>query len=226
MSRRTYQTSIPADATEVVEEWHPNGAKAYACYFLGGERVGCRQWDEDGGLMYDCGMRAGVRHGNVYCFYANGQMEEVQPYRNGQMHGTGKQWSEEGELLITWQLTNSTGVDLWCDSRTGTLAEEHFWPGPEDLGKARQWNNDEKTVWQEYFYGLDKGYHGVWREWNARGRLRRGFPRYYVNDRKVTRRQYLRACAGDPTLPPYRPEEDDPHRQLPAEYLRQRKKRR
>lgn len=87
-------------------------------------------------------MRAGIPHGHAYCFYPNGQLEEVQPYRNGKMHGTGKQWSEQGDLLITWQLTDNTGLDLWCDSVTGTLAEEHYWPGPGDLGCTRQWNKD------------------------------------------------------------------------------------
>jgi hypothetical protein len=104
--------------------------------------------------------------------------------------------------------------------RLEAFAEEHYWPSEGKLGYKRQWNSDEKTVWQEYFYAL--GYHGLWREWNARGRLFRVFPRYYVNDVQVTRRQYLKACQSDPTLPPYRPEEDDPQRPLPAEYLAQR----
>ena len=113
----------------------------------------------------------------------------------------------------------------YCDTEDGTLAEEHYCPGEGEVGRTRMWNSDEKTVWQECFFS-GNGYHGVWREWNPRGRLRRGFPRSYANDRRVTKRQYLKACANDPTLRPYRPEEDDPHRQLPAEYLAQRNKRR
>lgn len=224
MNRRVYKSSIPPDAAEVVEKRHPNRTKAYASFFLGGEKVGCRQWDEGGQLMYECGLRAGGRHGNVYCFYADGRLEEVQPYRNGTTHGVGRQWAEDGRLLVTWELVHGTGLDLWCNTQRGTLAEEHYLPGEGQLGYMRQWNADEQTVWQEYFYVLGKGYHGVWREWNAHGRLRRGFPRFYVRDRKVTKRQYLKACESDPTLPPYRAEDDAPQRRLPAEYIAQRRK--
>jgi antitoxin component YwqK of YwqJK toxin-antitoxin module len=223
MSRRTYGTSIPADAVEVIEEYHPGGTRKAVSYFVGGDKVGQRWWYEDGSLEFEEQMRGGEVHGHMYRFYESGQLMEVQPYCDGKMHGTGQQWSEDGRLLVAWQLARGTGLDLWCDSSTGTLAEEHRRPGEGQLGYTRQWNADERTVWQEYCYVLGLGYHGVWREWNTRGRLRRGFPRYYVNDRRVTKRQYLRACRTDPMLPRYRAEEDDPHRKLPPEYLAQRR---
>jgi antitoxin component YwqK of YwqJK toxin-antitoxin module len=224
MSRSAYRSSIPPQAVEIIEERHPNGTKQSASYVIGGEKVGRREWDEDGRLLVEEPVRGDVWHGNVAHFYPGGHLEEVQPYRQGRMHGTGKQWSEDGRLLVTWKLSHGTGLDLWCDSGTGTLAEEHYWPEEGELGYQRQWNADEQTICEEYSYVLGKGYHGIWREWNERGRLQRGFPDFYVNDRKVTRRQYLKACQADPTLPPYRPEDDDPHRELPAEYLAQRKK--
>jgi hypothetical protein len=225
MSRRAYKTSIPAHAVEVIEEYHPNTAKKSASYFMGGEKVGYREWDENGHLEFEAGMRDGVRHGNEYRFYENGQLLEKETYRDGVRHGIGRQWSEDGHLLVTWKLVNGAGLDLWCCTVTGTLAEEHYWPRKEELGYTRQWNGDEKTVWQEYF-SSDLGYHGIWREWNEWGRLRRGFPRYYLNDQKVTKRQYLKACESDPTLPPHRAEDDDSHRQLPVEYLAQKRERR
>jgi hypothetical protein len=225
MTRRAYKSSIPADAAEVVEERHPAGVKKSASYFVGRERVGYREWGEDGGLEFEYAMRGGVKHGYEYRFYPDGQLLEKESYRHGSLHGVGRQWSEDGRLLVTWKLANGTGLDLWCDTLTGTLAEEHYWPKEGEPGCTRLWNGDERTVCQEYFYAAGKGYHGIWREWNARGRLRRGFPRYYVSDRRVTERQYLRAGVGDPTLPPYRPEDHDPHRELPAAYLAQRKRR-
>jgi hypothetical protein len=222
MTRRAYKSSIPTHAVEVVDAYHPSGAKKSASYFVGSEKVGYREWDEDGQLEFEYAMAGGVKHGHEYRFHPNGQLLEKETYRTGRLHGVGRQWAEDGRLLVTWKLVNGTGLDLWCDNLTGTLAEEHYWPKQGELGYKRQWNGDEQTVWQEYFYVLGKGYHGVWREWNARGRLRRGFPRYYTNDQQVTRRQYLKASEADPTLPAYRPEEDDAHRQLPPEYLAQR----
>jgi hypothetical protein len=219
-----YSSSIPADAREVVEYYHANGTKKAASYFVGPEKVGFREWYEDGRLDFEYALRRGVKHGNWYSFYPNGQLEELQPYCDGHLHGTGKQWAEDGQLLVTWKLDHTTGLDLWCDHLTGTLAEEHYWPRVGELGYKRQWNADEETVWEEYHYCL--GYHGIWREWNARGRLRRGFPRFYVNNVKVTKRQYLRACEAVLTLLPYRPQDDSPQRELPLEYVRQKERRR
>lgn len=209
----------------MVEEHRPNGARRSATYFMGGEKVGFRQWDKEGHLEFEYALQDGVKHGHEYRFHPNGQLLEKETYRRGQLHGTGRQWAEDGRLLVTWKMVNSTGLDLWCDE-DGNLAEEGYWPRPGELGYRRDWNGDEQTVWREYFYVFGVGYQGVWREWNARGRLRRGFPRYYVNDRQVTKRQYLKACESDPTLPPLRPEENDSHRQLPAAYVAQKKRRR
>jgi len=225
MSRGAYRTWIPADAAEVVDERYPAGAKKSASYFLGSEKVGFRLWDEEGRLEFENALRHGVRHGNEYSFYPNGRLLEVTPYRDGRIHGTGRQWSEDGRLLVTYRLVRNTGLDLWCGDG-GALSEEHYCPKDGELGYRREWNCDDRTICQEYFFVLGKGYHGVWREWNRRGRLRRGFPRYYVADRRVTKRQYLRASLGDPSLPLYRAEDNEPVRVLPAEYLSQRKKRR
>ncbi len=224
MNRREYKTSIPAHAVETIEACHTEGAKKSASFFVGNEKVGYRMWDEDGHLEFEYAMRSGVKHGHEYRFHPNGQLLEKETYHDGTLHGVGRQWSEDGRLLVSWKLVNGTGLDLWCDTATGRLAEEHYWPKDGELGYFRQWNSNERTIWQEYYYVLSKGYHGVWREWNARGRMRTGFPRYYINDQKVTKSQYRKACESDDTLVPYQSGDDDPHRQLPAEYLTQRKK--
>lgn len=226
MKPRNYQSSIPTSATEIVEDAFDGGAKKSAFFFLGGEKVGFRQWSESGELEVEYGMRNGTKHGRWYRFYENGQPEEVIPYRNGRRHGTGKQWLPDGQLLITYKLVNGTGLDLWCGHENDTLAEECYWPKEGELGYHREWNDDETSIWQEYHYYTEKGYHGIWREWNKQGILRRGFPKYYVDDNRVTKQQYLKASLIDRTLPPYRPEEDRAYRELPREYLAQRKKKR
>jgi len=175
-------------------------------------------------LEHEYGIRNEVKHGKEYCFHSDGQPYEVTPYRNGRIHGTGKQWAADGSVLITYTLNNGVGLDLWCSNDNDTLSEEHYWPEDNELGYDRDWNSDEKTIWSEYYFVNGKGYHGIKREWNQKGKLRRGFPQYYVNDKRVTKRQYLKACEKDVTLPPYRAEEDQPHRILPREYLAQRKR--
>src|SRR5262249_37784660 len=153
------------------ESYHPNGAKQAACYVVDGEQVGYREWYADGQLEWEYGMRGGLKHGPEYSFYPNGQLSDKETYRHGKLHGNGRQWSERGELLVEWKLAHGIGLDLWCDSATGTLAEELFWPGDGELGYKREWNGDGRTVWREYFFSPGKGYHGVWREWDERGRL-------------------------------------------------------
>ena len=59
------------------------------------------------------------------------------------------------------------------------------------------------------------------RQWTALGRLRRGYPQYFVQGERVTKRQYLRACQTDPTLPIRRAQDDQPERPLPASVMSQ-----
>jgi antitoxin component YwqK of YwqJK toxin-antitoxin module len=185
--------------------------------------VGFREWFYEGHLDYEQSYMVGLRHGNVYEFYPNGRLRSKETYRDGRLHGTGRQWSREGRLLVMWKFVNGCGLDLWCDSETGSLSEEFYCPREGELGFKRQWNDDEKTVYEEYYF-LSSGYHGIWRQWNQKGKLRRGFPQFYVNNRKVTSPRYRRACERDASLVPYRVEDDDWSRTLPPEYLTQRRK--
>jgi hypothetical protein len=221
MSRRAYRTSIPADAAEVVETRHANGLKKSASYFVGGEKVGHREWDEDGWLDYEYALRGGVKHGYEYRWLAEDRLLSKEPYRDGRLHGVGRQWAEDGRLLVTWKLVHGTGLDLWCND-DGTLAEEIAFPKEGERGYKRMWNADQRTVWVEELWVAGSWSFGICRQWNDEGRLRRGFPRFRTPSGVVTKRQYLRACQQDPTLPPYRPEDDAPHRELPAAFLAQR----
>jgi MORN repeat variant len=136
--RRVYRTWIPADAKEVIGDRYLTGARMSASYFLGGEKVGFRTWYEDGGLEFENAFRDGVRHGNEYSFYPNGQLLEVTPYRDNRIHGTCRQWSEDGRLLVNCRVVRNTGLDLWCGTND-RLSEERYWPKsglPRDLARV------------------------------------------------------------------------------------------
>ncbi len=225
MKPKAYQSAIPAGAREEVEKRYPSGAKQSAWYWLGGEKVGYRLWVEEGWLEWEYALRHGVKHGPEYWFFADEWLLSKETYVAGRVHGKAWQWAEDGRVLVTYRMRHGVGLDLWCDTETGTLAEEWYWPAVGQRGYSRHWNEDERTVYEEYFFVGSKGYHGVWREWNRAGRLRRGFPRFYVNDVRVTRRQYVEACRHDPRLVSYKEQDDDPHRPLPQEYTRQRRAR-
>jgi hypothetical protein len=94
---------------------------------------------------------------------------------------------------------------LWVENHEST-------PSPS----AQCLKEDETSVFMERHF--QRGVlHGIRRDWNVHGRLRRGYPKYYVRGEQVCKRQYVRAAAADPTLPPFRVEDNNPGRVFPAE---------
>jgi hypothetical protein len=89
-------------------------------------------------------------------------------------------------------------------------------------GTERWWNPDQKTVYSETEW-LNGEWHGATRHWTD-GRLDRGFPKFFVRGKRVSRRAYLKLAARDPSLPPYRPEADSPARALPKTFLELRQR--
>lgn len=59
--------------------------------------------------------------------------------------------------------------------------------------------------------------HGIERSWSREGKLERGYPRYWVGDARVTKRQYIVAAGKDPSLPPFRERDNRARRSLPAQ---------
>lgn len=221
MKKRRYKSPIPPNAEEVIQTCYLSGEHETAHYSIDGELVGKRFWDEEGWTELEWGFKNGLKHGNELRWCGKDRLLFVEPYRNGRPHGTTKQFGPDGEILITYTMRNGVGLDLWCDD-DGSLSEEAYWPACGEIGYTRRWNGDNKTVWQEYFYRLGDGWHGITREWNAARRLRRGFPKYFVKDKQVRKRDYIKACESDPQLVPFREEDNLPNRPLPKEYLDQR----
>ena len=114
-------------------------------------------------------------------------------------------------------MDHGTGLDLWRHSNGELFEERHLKSGGRH-GFERLWGDGNTRVWSEQHFhdGLS---HGIERRWNAAAKLKFGYPRYYVRGERVTKRQYLRAAKNDPTLPPFRPEENRPERTLPPEYF-------
>jgi hypothetical protein len=59
--------------------------------------------------------------------------------------------------------------------------------------------------------------HGIRRRSNFEGRLKRGYSLCWVNNKQVSTRQYLRACAKDSNQPPFREIDNLPTRNFPPE---------
>jgi antitoxin component YwqK of YwqJK toxin-antitoxin module len=188
-------------------------------YFLGRSIVGGRLFDAEGELQLDYGIRRGKRHGREYRLDDPGKLRSATAYRNGLEHGLARQWSDDGRVIGTYRMKNGTGIDLWWQEgwrkpRRPYLAEVHFMLKGHRHGFEWWLNEDQRSVYQERHWSLDEA-HGIEREWDAEGRLRSGFPKFYVGGRRVTRRVYERERNGEPSLPPYRIEDDQPQRSFP-----------
>jgi hypothetical protein len=206
---------IPALARERVVERHPNDAKSRSRYYLDGAHVGEMLWEPDGRPSWGWGLKNGKRHGMSVEWWGNGVVSFAEPYVDGLVHGVVRHWDESGALLVSTRYVRGTGVDLWCDPRNRTLAEETRLRAGAMHGTSRRWL-DARSIHEESQFREGRE-HGIFREWNDSGRLRRGFPRYFIAGKRVDRRRYLSAAARDATLPPWRAAEDRPARPLPPE---------
>jgi antitoxin component YwqK of YwqJK toxin-antitoxin module len=222
MERKRYRSVIPKAAREVVDKSYADGMKEESSYFRGEELIGHRIWGEDGRtVLWEYRLKDGRKHGNELRFDGHGRILSIEPFRNGVAHGVARQFASDGSLLVFYTMRNGVGLDLWCYD-DGPLAEEHYFPDTGQLGYNRWWNDDNISVHGEESWIDGSGWHGIHREWNHKRRLCRGFPKFYVRGQQLTKKQYLRLCETDASLPPYTAEQDQPYRALPAEFLAQR----
>lgn len=76
-----------------------------------------------------------------------------------------------------------------------------------------RWGDSRKPASEEHFFRGKR--HRIFREWEPDGRLRNGFPKFYVHDKLVTPARYKAAQAKDDFLPPYSERDDVNRRPLP-----------
>ena len=207
--------AIPADAVEVMTETYEDGSKRTADYQIGGETVGRRFWNSSGILGMEYGLKDERMHGLFRTWYENGQLLHISYYIEGKEHGEAKQYDENGNQIGSYVMERGTGLDLWYHNQGGSLAEEREYCDGKLHGYERWWNEDNQTVHEEshFWNGVE---HGIFRSWNRQHKLSRGYPRYFIHGKRVTKREYVRACHADPTLPPFIVEDNQPFRKLPA----------
>jgi antitoxin component YwqK of YwqJK toxin-antitoxin module len=207
MNRRV-RSSIPLRAEE--ESQYVDGKKVSAEYFLNGELVGRRFWHQNGVLELEQCYRNGRAYGASRRWHENGRLMWEGPFRNGLAHGICRQWDKNGNLLGSSRMKMGTGVDLWWgDCRQRFPTEERSYVKGQRHGFERWWCGKHAIFQELHFHnGVE---HGVLRQWTS-GKLTRGYPRFYVLGKKVTKRGYIAASHGDATLPPYVEKEDSPRR--------------
>ena len=227
MKIKHYRSSIPKSAQErVVSSHKSNGMKHRVDYIVDGKLVGFRQFNEEGEIEFERPLRDGLTHGTVYMFHGDinrsGEITFSEPHKNGLAHGTARQWSEhDGSLIGTYSMKHGTGLDLWRNwsyvTKAEYLSEARYiksgkWHGFE------WWINEDQALNKENHFQEDLQ-HGILREWNASGKLRRGYPKYWVANVQVSKRKYLAACVKDASLPLFQEADNQPQRIFPPEVL-------
>lgn len=206
---------IPDDAIEAITETYESGSKKKTSYFVGDQQVGWRYWAESVTMVMEYEMQNGKYHGHYRYWYENGIVEEEGDYIDGLQHGEVKQYDWDGKQIGSSIMNQGTGLDLWYEL-SGKLSEERQYVDGMRHGYEHWWRDDNQTVWEESHFSKDIQ-HGIFRRWNLKGKMARGYPQYYVMSKRVTKRQYMSACRNDTTLPPFVAEDNQPTRNLPAE---------
>ena len=189
---------------------------------LRGEVVGQRAYDAEGRLSIETALKNGKKHGREFNWNDDGSLLSVEPYFDGSVHGTAKQYDHCGRVVGTYKMVHGTCYDVWRNQISdGPVYVSEIYSNLNGSLHGFVWwlNQDQKSVHEEKHWheGL---LHGIEREWTFEGKLRRGYPKYWVLNKAVTKRQYLAAARKDPTLPPFRRKDNSPKREFPPEIRR------
>jgi hypothetical protein len=192
-----YQSDIPTAIHEVVisefrEEDGCYWYKTTEC-ILDGEVVGKRFYDNLENLMHEEPLKNGKRHGLVYTWDETGNLTSCEPYKNGMPHGVAKQFDESGKIIGTYELNNGTGYDIWRNMREDGsiyISEIHSMKNGKKHGFELWLNEDQETIWEEKTW-LNNMLHGPDYQWELNGKLRDGYPKYWVKGKEVSKAEYL-----------------------------------
>jgi len=218
---RRFKSDIPPNVIEqTTREFRRVGGAIYhrlTNCTLNGEVVGQRGYSEEGQLVSETPLRNGNKHGREFQWNDDGSLLLIEPYVNGKIHGTAKQYGRRGLVIGTYTLRHGTGYDIWRqESEDGSITISEIHTLRDGLPHGYEWwlTNKPHIVWHELHWHEGQ-YHGIERQWNAANKLRRGFPCYWIKGERVDKRKYLRAAKKDPTLPPFRLKDNSPRRKFP-----------
>lgn len=217
------KSDIPPGVTEVeIRAYQETGQAIFfrvvEC-LLNGQVVGQRAYDSDGNLRIETPIRNGKKHGREYIWNETDALESVEPFVDGKQHGLAKQYGRKGKLIGTYRFIHGTGFDIWRWEREDgtTFISEIFSLRDGSLDGFEWWlNEDGRSVWHERHW--HKGtVHGIERMWNSKNRLKRGYPKYWIQGKTVSKRTYLKAAEKDKFLPKFREKENQNRRKFPED---------
>ena len=186
---------------------------------LDGQVVGRRAYDGEGNLRVETPIRNGKKQGREYIWNETGSLESVEPFFDGKRHGLAKQYGRKGKVIGTYRFVRGTGYDIWrWEKEDGSIFISEVFSVRDGKLDGYEWwlNADQRSVWHERHWHAGS-LHGIERMWNQEGRLKRGYPKYWVQAQAVRKRAYLVAAEKDKALPKYRERDNKPRRKFPSE---------
>jgi hypothetical protein len=220
---RRFKSDIPPNVVEqTTREFRRVGGAIYyrlTDCLLNNEVVGQRAYDENGQLVTETPLKNGRKHGREYQWHEDGWLMLVEPYVDGKVHGTAKQFGRDGSIIGTYKLRHGTGYDIWrVENEDGATNISEIHTLVDGLPHGYEWWLRSKPhILSHEIHWHDGEYHGIERQWNLANKLRRGFPCYWINGDRVTKRKYLREAKKDLSLPPFRLKDNSPRRRFPLE---------
>lgn len=177
----------------------------------GMRRLGRLIWSRGGRLMHEQPLDAqGRAHGIEVERDDAGAIVWCAAWVHGSMHGPLMHFDERGVPVLVTQFVRGQGTDLWMNC--GQISEVRELLDGVPHGLVR-WGDPRRPCEEGYFVRGRR--HGIFREWESDGTLRKGFPRYYLEDTRVSRRAYELARTEDSSLRPCVAREDSNYRVMP-----------
>jgi antitoxin component YwqK of YwqJK toxin-antitoxin module len=220
--------AIPGDAREFLRGDTQSGRRTGQHeYSVGTERVGVREFYDNGKLAEERLYRHDKLHGVLRQYHLNGKLFAERPYRDGVMDGEFRFWDEDGELMGSSKIEKGTGFLREYDNPYLNVHEtETPYRNNQIHGRQILWGRfldcegigfqisnyvdgqlqgivvvrHEDGLLLSWSYFKDDHLHGTVTYLNRDGKVVTGYPRYYLRRKKVTAAEFEGAASGDPEL--------------------------
>ena len=167
-------------------------------------------------------MKDGLKHGLEITWSEDANLLLVEPYVKGKVHGIAKQYGRSGKVIGTYIMVHGTGFDVWRQQEgDNTIFVSEIHSLQDGLPNGYEWgfSSSKQDLWHERHWNMGK-LHGIERIWNSKGRLRRGYPKFYITDQAVSKQKYIKMAFTDKTLPAFRGGDNLPYREWSPEIKR------
>lgn len=194
------------------------GYRIVDCFFTG-NLVGRRVYNQEGIMVVETPMKDGLKHGQEITWDDDGKLLSIEPYAKGKIHGTAKQYGRNDNIIGTYKINHGTGFDLWRqeDEENGVFVSE-IHSLKDGLPNGYEWwfASSKQDLSHERHWHMGK-LHGIERVWNGKGRLCRGYPKFFIADQTVSKQRYIKMTLTDKSLPIFQEKDNLPYRNLPPE---------